>query len=74
MRGGDVGSGLKDRSYGRVCGSEGRWRSGSTSSLDKGRMYLRATSQMPLMDLKNLQFSLEDRDYSKINLVDLKLT
>ena len=24
-------------------------------------------SQMPLMDLKNLQFSLEDRDYSKIN-------
>jgi hypothetical protein len=24
-------------------------------------------SQMPLMDLKNFQFSLEDRDYSKIN-------
>jgi hypothetical protein len=25
------------------------------------------SSQMPLMDLKNLQFSLEDRDQSKIN-------
>ncbi len=25
------------------------------------------TTQMPLMDIKNLQFSLEDRDYSKIN-------
>ena len=25
------------------------------------------SSQMPLMDLKNLQFSLEDRDYSKTN-------
>jgi hypothetical protein len=24
------------------------------------------SSQRPLMDLKNLQFSLEDRDYSKI--------
>jgi hypothetical protein len=32
------------------------------------------TSQMPLMDLKNLQFSLEDRDHSKINLVDLRTT
>jgi hypothetical protein len=32
------------------------------------------TSQMPLMDLKNLQFSLEDRDRSKINLVDLRPT
>ncbi len=32
------------------------------------------TSQMPLMDLKNLQFSLEERDRSKINLVDLRLT
>ena len=39
MRGGDVGSGLKDRSNGQTCGSEGRWRSGSTSSLDKGRRY-----------------------------------
>jgi hypothetical protein len=26
-----------------------------------------AYSQKPLMDLKNLQFLLEDRDYSKIN-------
>jgi hypothetical protein len=25
------------------------------------------TSQKPLLDLKNLQFFLEDRDYSKIN-------
>ncbi len=33
-----------------------------------------ASSQMPLMDLKNLQFFLEDRDHSKINLVDLRLT
>ncbi len=32
------------------------------------------TSQKPLMDLKNLQFFLEDRDYSKINLVDLKMS
>jgi hypothetical protein len=31
-------------------------------------------SQMPLMDLKNLQFSLEDRDRSGINLVDQRLT
>ena len=31
-------------------------------------------SQMPLMDLKNFQFSLEDRDRSKINLVDLRST
>ena len=28
---------------------------------------LKIASQMPLMDLKNLQFSLEDRDYSKTN-------
>ena len=39
MRGGDVGSGLKDKSYGWASGSEGRWKSGSTSSLDKGRRY-----------------------------------
>ena len=32
------------------------------------------TSQMPLMDLKNLQFSLEDRDRSGINLVDRRST
>ncbi len=32
------------------------------------------TSQNPLMDLKNLHFFLEDRDYSKINLVDLKMS
>ena len=31
-------------------------------------------SQMPLMDLKNLQFSLEDCDRSGINLVDLRPT
>jgi hypothetical protein len=39
MRGGDVGSGLKDKSNGQACGSEGRWRSGLTSSLDKARGY-----------------------------------
>ena len=39
MRGGDVESGLKDRSNGRACGSEIRWRSGSTSSLDNGSRY-----------------------------------
>jgi hypothetical protein len=39
MRGGDVGSGLKDKSNGRACGSEGRWRGGLTSSLDEGRRY-----------------------------------
>ncbi len=32
------------------------------------------TSQKPLLDLKNLQFFLEDRDYSKINLNDLKMS
>ena len=32
------------------------------------------TSQIPLMDLKSLQFSLEDRDRSGINLVDRRLT
>ena len=32
------------------------------------------SSQMPLMDLKNIHFFLEDRDYSKINLVDLKMS
>ena len=37
--GGDVGSGLKDRSNGWACGSDGRWRSGSTSSFDKGGRY-----------------------------------
>ena len=40
MRGEDVGSGLKDRSHRRACGSEGRWRSGLTSSLNKGSRYL----------------------------------
>jgi hypothetical protein len=30
---------LKDKSYGWASGSEGRWKSGSTSSLDKGRRY-----------------------------------
>ncbi len=40
MRGGDVGSGLKDKSNGWACGSEGSWRSGLTSSLDEGRKYL----------------------------------
>ena len=34
--GGDVGSGLKDRSNGRACRSDSRWRSGSTSSFDEG--------------------------------------
>ncbi len=36
MLGGDVGSGLKDRSNGRACGSDGRWSSGSMSSFDDG--------------------------------------
>ena len=36
---GDVGSGLKDRSNGQAGGSEGRWRSGSMSSFDKGSRY-----------------------------------
>ncbi len=35
---------------------------------------LTETSQMPLMDLKNLQFTLEERDRSKINLIDLRST
>ena len=39
MRGRDVGPGLKDRSNGWACGSEGKWRSSLTSSLDKGRRY-----------------------------------
>jgi len=38
--GGDVGSGLKDNSNGRACGSEGRWSSGSISSFDDGSRYL----------------------------------
>jgi hypothetical protein len=29
-------TGLKDRSNGQACGSEGRWRSGSTLSFDEG--------------------------------------
>ena len=29
----------KDRSNGRACGSDGRWRSGSTSSFDGGCMH-----------------------------------
>ena len=37
--GGDLGSGLKDRSNGRASGSDGRWRSGSTSSFDEGSRY-----------------------------------
>jgi hypothetical protein len=37
--GGDVGSGLKERSNGRTSGSDGRWRSGSTSSFDEGSSY-----------------------------------
>ena len=40
MLGGDVGSGLKDRSNGRACGSDGRWSSGSMSSFDDGSRYL----------------------------------
>ena len=36
MLGGYVGSGLKDRSNGRACGSDGRWSSGSMSSFDDG--------------------------------------
>ncbi len=32
------------------------------------------SSQKPLLDLKKLHFFLEDRDYSKINLVDLKMS
>ena len=39
MLGGDVGSGLKDRSNGRACGSEGRWSCGSISSFDDGSRY-----------------------------------
>ena len=37
--GGDVGSGLKNRSNGRACGSDGRWSSGSMSSFDDGSRY-----------------------------------
>jgi hypothetical protein len=37
--GGDVGSGLKDRLNGWACGSDGWWRSGSTSSFDEGSRY-----------------------------------
>ncbi len=39
MRGGDVGSGLKDKSNGWANGSEGKRRSGLTLSLDEGRRY-----------------------------------
>ncbi len=39
MFGEDVGSGLKDRSNGRACGSDGRWISGSMSSFDDGSRY-----------------------------------
>ena len=39
MLGGYVGSGLKDRSNGRACGSDGRWSSGSMSSFDDGSRY-----------------------------------
>ena len=37
--GGDLGSGLKDRSNGWACGSDNRWRSGLTSSFVKGSRY-----------------------------------
>ncbi len=39
-----------------------------------GTLHVVRSSQNPLMDLKNLQFFLEDRDSSKINLVDLKMS
>jgi hypothetical protein len=37
--GGYVGSGLKARSNGRACRSDGRWSSGSMSSFDDGSRY-----------------------------------
>ena len=37
MRGGDDGSGLKERSNGCACGSEGRWSCGSISRVEDGR-------------------------------------
>jgi hypothetical protein len=37
MSGGEDGSGLKERSKGRACGSEGRRRWGSTSTGELGR-------------------------------------
>ncbi len=40
----------------------------------KGILNPTRNTQRPVMDLKNLHFSLEDRDQSKINLVDLRLT
>ena len=39
MKGGDDGSGLKERSNGRACGSEGRWSCGSISRVEDGRRY-----------------------------------
>ena len=39
--------------------------------IDGGGGREEGASQKPLLDLKNLQFFLEGRDYSKINLVDL---
>ena len=39
MKGGDDGSGLKERSNGRACGSEGTWSCGSISRVEDGRRY-----------------------------------
>lgn len=39
MRGGEEGSGLKERSNGRACGSEGRRSCGSVSIVEEGRRY-----------------------------------
>ena len=36
MRGGDDGSGLKERSNGGACWSEGRWSCGSISRVEDG--------------------------------------
>ena len=39
MKGGDDGSGLRERSNGRACGSEGRWSCCSISRVEDGRRY-----------------------------------
>jgi hypothetical protein len=47
MRGGDDGSGLKERSNGHACGSEGRCSCGSISRVEDGRRYLAVVRRGP---------------------------
>ena len=58
MRGGDDGSGLKERSNGRACGSEGRRSCGSISIVEEGRRYPAVVRRRPRVLAKPLRIKL----------------